>query len=237
MDTIRIRTTQNVDIDYEPASIGDRILATLLDYLFFLAYFILLAVIGGMTQGFGGSIAFFIILALPVLFYDLVCEAAMQGQSFGKMIMKIKVVMLDGTPPAFSAYLVRWLLRLVDTRLFTGAVALLAILFSEKGQRLGDMAAGTTVIKLKQKVQLRDTILIQTRPEYKITYPEVEKLSDADIHIIKEILRMGLQSGNFSAIEKCAAKTKATMGINPTLPPVQFLQTVLMDYSTYQFEK
>ena len=238
MDTLPIRTTQNVDIHYEPASIGDRILATLFDYLFFLSYFLLIILTNAINNFFDGiPRSFALVLILPVFFYDLVCETLMQGQSFGKMIMKIKVVMLNGTQPQLGAYLLRWLLRIIDTRLFSGVVALLAILFSDKGQRLGDMAAGTTVIKLKQKIQLSDTILMQTRPEYKLIFPEVAKLSDTDVFIIKEVLRVGLQSGNFEAIEKCTAKTKTAMGINSSLPSVQFLNIVLMDYSHYQFEK
>src|ERR1035437_516074 len=98
MDNIRIQTTQNVDIEYEVASIGDRILATLLDYLFFIAYFLLVVLIASLTSwAVFESIAIISLLALPILFYDLVCEVFFQGKSFGKMIMKIKVVMLNGT--------------------------------------------------------------------------------------------------------------------------------------------
>ena len=149
MDNISIHTTQNVDIEYQLASIGDRILATLLDYLLFLAYFLFAALT---KWELFDSIAIMSILVLPILFYDLICEVLFQGKSFGKMIMKIKVVMLDGTQANFGAYLLRWLLRIIDMRLFGGALALIAILINGKGQRIGDMAAGTTVIKMKQKV-------------------------------------------------------------------------------------
>ena len=166
MDNIKIQTTQNVDIEYEVASIGDRILATLLDYLFFLAYFLIIAVIASFTDGaLFDSIALSVILVLPILFYDLVCEAVFQGRSFGKMIMKIKVVKLDGTQANFGAYLLRWLLRIIDTRLFSGVIALIAIVINGKGQRVGDMAAGTTVIKMKQKITLNDTILHKVNSE------------------------------------------------------------------------
>ncbi|MBA3971750.1 MAG: RDD family protein, partial [Bacteroidetes bacterium] len=160
MDNIKIQTTQNVDIEYELASIGDRILATLLDYVFFIAYFVLLLIIAGFTKGlFFESIAVIIILVLPVFLYDLLCEMFFQGKSLGKMIMKIKVVKLDGTQAGFGAYMLRWLLRIIDTKLFSGGVALIAIIVNGKGQRIGDMAAGTTVIKMKQKITLNDTIL------------------------------------------------------------------------------
>ena len=238
MDNIKIQTTQNVDIEYEVASIGDRILATLLDYLFFLAYFLIIAVIASFTKGaLFESIALVVILILPVLFYDLVCEAVFQGRSFGKMIMKIKVVKLDGTQANFGAYLLRWLLRIIDTRLFSGVIALIAIVINGKGQRVGDMAAGTTVIKMKQKITLNDTILNKVKSDYTIVFPEVYKLTDNDIDIIKDVMRVSLRTNNLGAIKKLAQKTKETMGVTVNLPDTQFLATVVQDYSQYSFDK
>ncbi|MFL5765287.1 MAG: RDD family protein [Bacteroidia bacterium] len=238
MDNISIQTTQNVDIEYELASVGDRILATLLDYVFFLAYFLVIGIFAGITRGaLFESEAVIVIIVLPVLLYDLICEMVFQGKSFGKMIMKIKVVKLDGSQAGFGAYLLRWLLRIIDTRLFSGGVALIAILANGKGQRIGDMAAGTTVIKMKQKVTLNDTILAKVRPNYTIVYPEVSRLSDNDIAIIKEVMRVSLRTNNHQAIEKLANKIKQTMGVTVNLPHAQFLSTVVQDYSQYNFDK
>jgi len=238
MDNIRIQTTQNVDIEYELASVGDRILATLLDYVFFIAYIILIALIGSLTGGkMFESIALDVLFFLPILLYDLLCEMFFQGKSFGKMIMKIKVVKLDGSQAGFGAYLLRWLLRIIDTRIFSGGVALIAIIANGKGQRIGDMAAGTTVIKMKQKVTINDTILNKVAPSYKIVFEEVSKLSDSDIAIIKEVMVMSIRTGNNQAIERLAIKTKAAMGITTNLPHTQFLATVVQDYSQYAFDK
>jgi uncharacterized RDD family membrane protein YckC len=238
MDNIRIQTSQNVDIEYELASIGDRILATLLDYLFFLAYFFLILLIAALTKyRMFESWAIISILLLPILLYDLLCEVFFQGKSFGKMIMKIKVVKLDGTQAGFGAYVLRWLLRIIDTRVLGGAIALLAILINGKGQRIGDMAAGTTVIKMKQKVYLNDTILNGVKPDYTLVFPEVAKLSDNDIAIIKDVMRISIQSNNFEAINKLALKTKEAMAITTNVPAAQFLATVVQDYSYYNFDK
>jgi uncharacterized RDD family membrane protein YckC len=236
MDNIHIQTTQNVDIEYQVASIGDRILATLLDYLFMFAYFILFMLIISLGK-LQEELWIYIVLVLPVLFYDLLCEVFFEGKSFGKMIMKIKVVKMDGTRAGFGAYLIRWLLRIIDTRLFSGGVALIAIVANGKGQRLGDMAAGTTVIKLKQKVKLSDTILNDVRPEYKIVFTEVNRLTDNDIAIIKEVIHKSIQTNNQEAIKKLALKTKAAMQVSSDLPDNQFLLTVLSDYSHYGFDK
>ncbi len=232
MDNISIHTTQNVDIEYQLASIGDRILATLLDYLFFLAYFLLILLIAALTKwALFSSMAVVSILVLPILFYDLICEVFFQGKSFGKMIMKIKVVMLDGTQANFGAYLLRWLLRIIDMRLFGGAIALITILISGRGQRIGDMAAGTTVIKMKQKVQLSDTIFNKLKADYSLVFPEVSRLTDNDVAIIKEVMLVCVQSNNFDAIDKLVLKTKATMGVTSDLPHSQFLSAVIQDYN------
>jgi uncharacterized RDD family membrane protein YckC len=232
MDNIRIQTTQNVDIEYELASIGDRILATLLDYLFFLAYFLFILLIASLTSWIlFKSMAILSLLALPILFYDLACEVFFQGKSFGKMIMKIKVVKLDGTQANFGAYLLRWLLRIIDTRLFGGAIALIVILINGKGQRIGDMAAGTTVIKMKQKVQLSDTILSKVNSDYTVVFPETAKLTDTDVAIIKEVMQVCIRSNNYEGMNRLVLKTKATMGVSTNLPNVQFLNTVVEDYS------
>ncbi len=238
MDNIKIQTTQNVDIEYELASVGDRILATLLDYLFFFGYTLLvLLFLGAIGDAMEDNIWLIIVIFLPILLYDLLCEMFFQGKSFGKMIMKIKVVKLDGTQAGFGAYLLRWLLRIIDTRLFSGAIALIAILANGKGQRIGDMAAGTTVIKMKQKVTINDTILNKVKPSYTIVFEEVSKLSDADIAIIKEVMQVALRTGNQQAIDRLARKTKETMGITTNLPHTQFLATVVQDYSQYNFDK
>ena len=214
MDNIKIQTTQNVDIEYELASIGDRILATLLDYVFFIAYVLLLILISSLVNGkLFESMAMLVIIFLPLLLYDLILETFFQGQSFGKMIMKIKVVKLDGTQAGFGAYVLRWLLRIIDTRIFSGGVALIAILLNGKGQRIGDMAAGTTVIKLKHRVKITDTILNTVKPDYTLVFPEVTRLTDNDIAVIKEVMVVSLRTNNNEAIEKLAMKTKAAMGI------------------------
>lgn len=238
MDNIKIQTTQNVDIEYELASIGDRILATLLDYLFFFGYILLVFLfIGLIGSHIEENLWLLVVLFLPILLYDLLCEMFFQGKSFGKMIMKIKVVKLDGTQAGFGAYLLRWLLRIIDTRLFSGGIALIAILANGKGQRIGDMAAGTTVIKMKQKVKISDTILNKVKPTYSIVYEEVSKLSDSDIAIIKEVMQVSLRTGNQQAIDRLARKTKETMGITTNLPHTQFLATVVQDYTQYNFDK
>jgi Predicted membrane protein/domain len=145
MDKVKVQTTQNVEINYEIASLGDRVVAALIDYGVLIAYMLTISVIVYFLnqldiQG-DWLLILLMMLCLVIIFYDLLCETLMEGQSIGKKIMKIKVIKLDGTQPSFGSYFMRWMLRIVDVVLFSPAVAMLVILINGKGQRLGDIAA------------------------------------------------------------------------------------------------
>lgn len=239
---IKINTTQNVLITYLPAGVGLRIVSSLIDLGFKIAYFciclLLMSLMGQLDHPDRTLlIVLIVILLLPFVSYNLLMEQFFNGQSLGKKIMKIKVVKLDGTQPQFGAYLIRWVLRLIDVSLFNGVVALLTVALSEKSQRLGDMAAGTTVIGLKQKVNLHNTILYRTTNEYKIVFNEVSKLSDKDIGIIKDVFDHCTRNSDYLGLKQLAGKVKEKMGITTAMPDSQFIKIVLLDYSQYQFEK
>ena len=158
MDNFQIETAQNVSIYQNVAGIGDRILAYLIDALIIFAYWILtlllLALLDLDTTDPADIWAFFLILGLPSFLYPLLFETFWDGRTPGKSAMKLKVVKLDGSKPGFGSYFVRWIMRIVDISLTSGGVAIVAILISDKGQRLGDLAAGTTVISQKKKTNL-----------------------------------------------------------------------------------
>jgi uncharacterized RDD family membrane protein YckC len=159
MDNFQIETAQNIGIHQNVAGIGDRILAFLLDLAIIIAYIILTSfAIAGLGLEGGSLWVYYLVIGLPVFLYYLVWETFNRGQSPGKAAMKLRVVKLDGSRPQFSQYIIRWLLRIVDISLSSGGVAVVTILFSGKGQRLGDLAAGTTVISEKKKVSISHTL-------------------------------------------------------------------------------
>src|SRR5689334_17168914 len=113
MQTVRVRTTQNVFIDYTLASIGDRILAYLIDRFILIVYIVMASMLL-MQLKIENVWAFVILLGGPFLFYSLAFEIAMNGQTPGKRIMQIQVVTLDGTPATIGSYLLRWIFAIVD---------------------------------------------------------------------------------------------------------------------------
>ena len=119
-------TNQNIEIQLELASLGDRILATIIDFFIMGCYALVAGLISSSTGG-GEVLAFLIFI--PLAFYSLLFEYFMHGQSPGKHVRDIKVVKLDGGAPGIGNYLLRWLIRPIDI-LFYGAVAVLTIIIS-----------------------------------------------------------------------------------------------------------
>ena len=193
MATVQINTAQNVTLNYDVASVGARMLAGLLDVIFMYAYVLLIFYFLDATDLLVDIEEWqFIILILPYLFYHFILELMFNGQSFGKMITKIKVIKADGSQAGIGSYFLRWLFGLFEIHMSGGTAAAIAILFNGKGQRLGDMAAGTRVISLKPKTSLtKDTILAPVTDDYQPQFVQVKKLSDKDVEIIAKAYKTG----------------------------------------------
>lgn len=230
MQTVTVRTTQNVLIEYPVASLGDRILAYFVDILILIAYYLVAALVlfSANTFSISGYIG---ILLIPAFLYHLVFEIFMNGQSPGKRQMKIKVVRLDGTPPTIGNYIIRWLFRLIEIDFLSGAVAVVAIAVSGKGQRVGDMAAGTTVIKEVQKREvLSKDVFTVPEENYTPVFQQVVNLSDQEIELIQQALDVNRTTGNSQPVLAVAEKIRNTLGIQTDLPPMKFLYTIVKDY-------
>jgi uncharacterized RDD family membrane protein YckC len=226
MQKISVQTTQNVRIEYVLAGIGDRILAYLIDLLIIVAY---VTVLGLLFAAFSvePSLTVVILLALPAFMYHLLCEALLDGQSVGKRQMKIKVVKLDGSSPGLGAYLMRWILRLIDMNIFGGGIAVLCIAITTRDQRLGDLAAGTTVVKVKKQ---ETTPVFATDEDYQPTFQEVTRLTDADIDTIQRVIKAHRDSGNTEPVWATAQRVQLALGVQSDMRPLQFLFTVVRDY-------
>jgi len=230
MNTINIETAQNVLVQHEVASLGDRILAYLIDTLILIAWVFLWFLLAAFLSD-GGTVLIVILIVfvgLPYMFYHLVCELTMDGQSIGKRTRKIKVARVDGGQPRLGQYLLRWILRPIDS--FYG-LGLVVLLINGRGQRLGDLAGGTTVITLKQRLQLKDTLMTQVGDGHRVRFPEAVRLNDAQASMINEVLNKTTVVNRVALIEEMAAKVRTAIGNNGDgLQSWQFLQSVLQDY-------
>lgn len=189
---------------------------------------------------------------LPIMFYTLTSETLSGGYTLGKYIAGIKVVKIDGFQPGFVEFFIRWIFRMVDIYAFilvaiafggvvgmvlsgysTGLVGLITIVRSKKGQRLGDMIAGTAVIKSKVKQSMNITILQEVGQDYKPKYAQVLKLSDNDARIIKETYESAKKMNDVKLIRKLVEKLESVMGIKSKGEHGKFIDDVMKDFNYY----
>lgn len=238
MQTIKITTSQNIDIDYEVAGLGERIVARLIDLAIFFLIFFLGMFIGSITNWFVDSrlstVIILIIYGVLFVFYDLIFEIFMNGQSVGKRIMNIKVISLDGGQPRLGQYFMRWLFRIVDFLLtWPGLVALVAAAVNEKTQRVGDMVAGTILIKTNPRTQINNIVFMPTYDGYQPVFKEAGQLNDKDIELIHEIISAYMKSGNSVVVYNMALRVKEHLHVVPPngMNDMLFLQTIIKDYN------
>jgi uncharacterized RDD family membrane protein YckC len=147
-DRITIATPEGVAIEMVLAGLGSRFLARLLDSVIQLLIIIALAVVLGVTGSSGIGIAVFVIMVFLVVFaYDVVLETLNNGRTVGKMAAGIRVVGLMGEPERFVTSSVRNIARIADFLPVFYLVGTISIVATQHDQRLGDLAAGTVVVR------------------------------------------------------------------------------------------
>ncbi|MDP4210341.1 MAG: RDD family protein [Bacteroidota bacterium] len=240
MENISIGTIQNVTLEHSVASIGERILAHLIDYLLFAGYGTIILVLHLLkvlqTKGLWGTF----IVILPLLLYDLVCELKFNGQNVGKRLMKLRVVKQDGSQPDAISYFIRWIFRLVDNLFLFGGISTLTIIINGQGQRLGDIAAGTTVVRQGRQQSL-DSLFHHHLPEnYAPVFPTYD-LSENDYKIIEDILKFRQKNGQSYSVQNtmknAREKFEKKLNVNSALRDYEFLTTLRNDYIYNNKEK
>jgi uncharacterized RDD family membrane protein YckC len=147
-DRLTLATPEGVDLDFALAGLGSRGIALMFDWVLkglaiaALAV-LLLAVVGGSV-----GLALFLVLSFVVLFaYDVLFEVLASGRTPGKRWTGLRVIEEDGGRVGLRASAVRNVLRMLDGPATLYVVGSIAILASATNQRLGDLAAGTLVIR------------------------------------------------------------------------------------------
>ncbi|MFN2452381.1 MAG: RDD family protein [Candidatus Dormibacteria bacterium] len=153
-DTLRLRTAENVGIDYRIAGIGSRFLARLLDELLLLIVELVLLAGGGVllsssvsTES-GQVLAVLLIAGLALVgrcLYFVILEWTMGGQTPGKRRLGIRVVRAGGGGIGFTDSLIRNLVRAFE-ELLLFAPTVVSMFADRRSRRLGDFAAGTIVV-------------------------------------------------------------------------------------------
>jgi uncharacterized RDD family membrane protein YckC len=152
-DRLTIATPEGVDLELTLAGVGSRFASALIDYLIQLAIIVALALVLGLGVGLspdasGFAAAVWTVLAfLLFVGYDITFEVLASGRTPGKRMNGLRVVREDGGPVTFPISAVRNVLRIVDILPGTYLVGIASILIAKRNQRLGDLAAGTLVVR------------------------------------------------------------------------------------------
>jgi uncharacterized RDD family membrane protein YckC len=236
-DSLVIHTAQNVDLAFAPAGLGERIGAWLVDALLGMGYVIFLFWLEAPNAGAAASI----ILFSPLLLYHLACEVFFEGQTAGKRLARIQVARLDGAAPTLGQYLMRWAFRFVDVTLSSGVVAVVSIAATRRSQRLGDVVAGTVVVRRKRRVRIDEVLYPEVRPGAALRYPDAARLSDADVRTIRAVLVRLRQEPRSAAALRLAHRAKDAverrLGIaRQQVPTADFLENVVADYTAVHDE-
>ncbi|MCB1249749.1 MAG: RDD family protein [Acidimicrobiales bacterium] len=151
--TTGVVTPEAVLLDFDTAGAGSRTLAEVIDVLLQIIVMILATVaLGSAATALAGAewvaIVFGLMLYLAILVgYPVAMETLWGGRTLGKAALGLRVVTVEGGPERFRHALIRAVIGLVEIWVFLGLPALLAVTFSKRNQRLGDMVAGTFVLR------------------------------------------------------------------------------------------
>ena len=254
MSYVRVSTPFNISLDFEMAPLPYRILAWCADLVVLLLYSrgmrrFLSWLYEGNDYSIGADI---LLVSMPMLLYPLLMEIAFQGQSLGKKLLKLRVISIEGGEPKLGQYLMRWIFRVwewpllfgfiyQDIIIFSGQLystvvmglaVVIIIALSRRSQRLGDLAAGTALVDLRQKFSLQDTLFMDIEDDdYQVLFPDVMRLSDRDINGVRSVVQQARRYQQYDMANRVAEKIKTVLHIETSMDDVAFLEKLIMDYN------
>jgi uncharacterized RDD family membrane protein YckC len=233
---IEIKTSGRISIQFDIANLRDRALAFIVDSIIlyaiiFILFFLGIGIIGENIE------RFMYIIILPIFFfYTLICEIFWNGITPGKRAMGIRVIKLNGEFARTNDYLIRWLFRWLDIWLSVFVIGSILINSSRNAQRLGDILAGTTLIKFNSKynMELKDILDIDNQQNHTPKFLQVVQLRDEDMIIVKQTLFSQMHYKNNAhnkRLKELADHLREELKIkHESGNDVEFLKTLLKDY-------
>lgn len=240
MGNIEIKTAQNVSIEFETATALERTIAWLIDYFVVTAVYVFLMFIIKQSDGIDHRVEDIVLMVLAVilaLFSMLFQEVMFGGRTLGKRALGIKIIKLNGREATPNDFFIRWGFKLIDVAMSWGLFAMFVVSSSKRGQRLGDIVANTTVIKLKQKstILLKELMKMHIETDSAdIKYPEAKRINDEYALVIKHVLERYNKYKNpntSSLVKELAEKLKSELNLEiKEKSYVEFLKIFLSDY-------
>lgn len=258
MKSIEFVSAQNVKIEYEYATVVQRCTAALIDTGMLAVYVAIFLTIISNSSLDQYLLVELLLLKLPWIFYHPILEYLTHGQTLGKYALGIRVVTYSGERPGLREIFTRWIFKghfmwigfsfagflggapdlifVGIIHICMGIIGLMYASVSEKSQRMGDVMAGTVIIKDKSSVRysLKDVLSIKNQDNYTPEYPGVVRFTDEDMLLIKNSIQRVRKYPNPEtkkfAVE-LADESARLIGLSETPKKrLKFLQTLLQDY-------
>jgi uncharacterized RDD family membrane protein YckC len=160
-DDLVVSTPERVAFQYQVAGIGSRFLAQFIDILIIAVVQLIITIGAAATGGIFNApeLAALIEVILGFILiagYFLISEAAWNGQTVGKRSVRLRVVGDQGEPITLGQATIRNLVRIIDFLPLFYAVGVVAMFSNSRSKRLGDFAAGTIVVRDRDRISLYD---------------------------------------------------------------------------------
>lgn len=203
-DELQIETPEQIDVNLEIAGLGSRFIAQLIDWVIKWGLFLAILLLGAIVLAMAGvnissgSIGKGMTALLVAVFYffllgwDIYYELRRNGQTPGKRSAGIRVLREDGGPVDFRAACIRNLLNIADMLPGLYLLGGLIVLLNQRGQRLGDMAAGTIVVRERvMEVPGDEGAEIEriSSTEFAFTSEQLSSCQSADRHILRSFFQ------------------------------------------------
>ncbi len=226
-----IVTPEAVRLDFETAGVGTRAAGALIDILVRIVAVLIVYVVGLLGILFGRNTLFGDVFGLVLgaivigilIGYPIICEAFWGGRTVGKMAMGTRVVTLEGVPVRMRHTFIRGVMLLVEFFLPPGgATPLVSLMTTSRHQRLGDLAAGTYVIR-DRKVEASTVPVWFTPPSGWESYArtlDVSRITDYQYTMVRGyLLRTSRFYPQARAQLSLRIATPLARYINHTVPP------------------
>jgi uncharacterized RDD family membrane protein YckC len=252
---LAVETPENVVFGYDVAGIGSRFLAALVDSLIIVAALVVVNLAGALIANYfirplfddDDAVTAWLIgaaglLAFAVLWgYYMFFELVWNGQSPGKRLAGLRVIRADGTPITLTESIIRNLVRLVDFLPGYYGLGVVVMFIDGRSRRLGDLAAGTLVVRDRGPVTLASVVERSAPPpptyvptSYTTQWP-LERLTAADQALAQDFVRRRGQLTNRAALALRLAQTIAQhLELPAAAVPAAAAEEVVVELANYR---
>jgi uncharacterized RDD family membrane protein YckC len=164
-----IVTPEAVVLEFETAGVGSRMVARIIDSVLQGLLLVVLLLASAVVAAVAGSIGLagvFVSLFAVLFIYPVAFETLWRGRTPGKAALGLRVVTVEGAPIRFRHAAIRAFLALIDIYLLSGAIGVVTMLASSRSQRLGDMVAGTVVLRERTGARMPTAVVFSVPPGY-----------------------------------------------------------------------